>query len=164
MTTDPLYDVEITVDTIDSHYWNYKINPQEIDKSWGESIWSDFSDFSEEALKICVEIFDDEIARKIASDLTDCDVIRFSDGYWYKFTRKDVTKENAILVMCEKCNISINDITSFGDDLADIGMLKMTGKGIAMGNALDEVKEIADIVIGSNDDDGIAEYIEKNIL
>ena len=33
-----------------------------------------------------------------------------------------------------------------------------------MGNALDEVKEIADIVIGSNDDDGIAEYIEKNIL
>ncbi len=62
--------------------------------------------------------------------------------------------------MCEKCDISINDITSFGDDLADIGMLKMTGKGIAMGNALDEVKEIADIVNGSNDD-GIAEYIEK---
>ncbi len=66
--------------------------------------------------------------------------------------------------MCEKCDIPVNDITSFGDDLADIGMLKMTGTGIAMGNALDEVKEIADIVIGSNDNDGIAEYIEKNIL
>ena len=157
-------DVEITVDTIDSHYWNYKIDPQEVDKNWGESIWSDYSDFSEEALKICVEIFDDDTAKKIVSNLTDCDVIRFSDGYWYKFTRKNVTKENAISVMCEKCDIPVNDITSFGDDLADIGMLKMTGTGIAMGNALDEVKEIADIVIGSNDNDGIAEYIEKNIL
>lgn len=34
------------------------------------------------------------------------------------------------------------------------------GKGIAMGNAADEVKEKADLVIGSNDEDGIAVYLE----
>ena len=52
-------------------------------------------------------------------------------------------------------------ISAFGDDLADIGSLKMCGTGVAMGNALPEVKEAADITIGSNDEDGIAEYLEK---
>ena len=56
-------DVEITLDTPDTHYWNYKIDPQKLDKSWGDSVWTDFSDFSEEALKMCVEIFDEVKAK-----------------------------------------------------------------------------------------------------
>ena len=34
-------DVEITVDTIDRHYWNYRIDPKQTDPSWGSSIWTD---------------------------------------------------------------------------------------------------------------------------
>lgn len=52
------------------------------------------------------------------------------------------------------------EITAFGDGYADTGMLELCGKGIAMGNAADEVKEKADLVIGSNDEDGIAVYLE----
>lgn len=40
-------------------------------------------------------------------------------------------------------------------------MLKLCGMGIAMGNAIKEVKEIADLVIESNDKDGIAKYLEN---
>lgn len=40
-------------------------------------------------------------------------------------------------------------------------MLELCGTGVAMGNAIDEVKESADIVIGSNDEDGIADFIEE---
>ncbi len=43
-------------------------------------------------------------------------------------------------------------------------MLELCGLGIAMGNAIDAVKEKADVVIGSNDEDGIAAFIEENIL
>ncbi|MBO7425773.1 MAG: Cof-type HAD-IIB family hydrolase [Clostridiales bacterium] len=153
-------DVEITIDTLTDHYWNYKIDPKEVDKSWGGSIWTDFSSFSEEALKMCVEIFDDKKADELKLRLPDCDAIRFSDGYWYKYTRKGVTKEDAIKIVCDSLRITLNDIISFGDDFADIGMLKMTGIGVAMGNSIDEVKRIADIVIGSNDEDGIADYLE----
>lgn len=96
--------------------------------------------------------------------LHDCDCIRFSDGYWYKFTRKDVTKEKAIMEICSACGIKAKEIIAFGDDYADIGMLKLCGKGIAMGNAINEVKEIADLVIGSNDEDGIAEYLRQSII
>ena len=53
---------------------------------------------------------------------------------------------------------------AFGDDLADMGMLKMCGIGVAMGNAVDEVKAMADIVIGTNDEDGIADFLEERFL
>lgn len=152
-------DCEITVDTVDSHYWNYKIDPRKQDHSWGDSIYTDFTDFEEASLKICVEIFEDSQAARLREMLDWCDCIRFSDGYWYKFTPKTATKEQAVQVVCSVCGIGAKEITAFGDDLADIGMLQLCGTGIAMGNAVSAVKEQADLVIGSNDEDGIAEYL-----
>ena len=154
-------DVEITVDTIDKHYWNYKIDHKKIDANWGDSIWTNYNDFLEESLKICAEIFEAEKAKKLERCLTDCDMIRFSDGFWYKFTRKGVTKESAINLIYDKCRIEVSNIIAFGDDYADIEMLKVAGIGIAMGNAVDEVKEAADIIIGTNDEDSIAVYLEN---
>lgn len=156
-------DCEITVDTVDKHYWNYKNDPKELDKSWGDTVYTDFGDFEHPSLKVCVEIFDGKKAEALKKELLYYDCIRFSDGYWYKFTKSEVTKEKAIRVVCDACNISLSDIIAFGDDFADIGMLKLCGLGIAMGNAIDEVKVVADVVIGRNDEDGIAEYLEKII-
>ena len=113
---------------------------------------------------MCVEIFDEEKAKILTERLEQCDCIRFSDGYWYKFTRKNVTKENAIMRIAEAYGFGMESIIAFGDDFADIGMLELCGLGVAMGNAIDEVKDRADIVIGSNDEEGIAYFIEENIL
>ena len=66
--------------------------------------------------------------------------------------------------IAEVCGFSTDSIIAFGDDCADIGMLELCGTGVAMGNAIDEVKERADIVIGSNDEEGIADFIENEIL
>ena len=66
--------------------------------------------------------------------------------------------------LTEVCGFSTDSIIAFGDDYADIGMLELCGTGVAMGNAIDEVKERADLVIGSNDEDGIAGFIENEIL
>lgn len=157
-------DCEITVDTVDAHYWNYKVNPKQQDKSWGDSVYTDFSDFNYSSLKMCVEIFDASRAERLQKELTQCDCVRFSDGFWYKFTKKTATKENAILHMCEVCEITKDDIIAFGDDYADIGMLKLCGVGVAMENAIDEVKAVADCVIGDNDNDGIGKYLLDTIL
>lgn len=152
-------DCEITVDTLENHYWNYKIDPKKQDQSWGDSIYTDFKDFNQESLKMCVEIFDSDKAEKLKNILTDCDCVRFSDGYWYKFTKKGVTKEKAITEICHVCKFEPENIIAFGDDFVDIGMLKLCGIGIAMGNAIRDVKQIADVVIGTNDNDGIADYL-----
>ena len=157
-------DCEITIDTVDEHYWNYKIDPKQQDRSWGDSVYTDFYDFEHESLKMCVEIFDEKAAEKLQQNLLGCDCVRFSDGYWYKFTKKTATKENAILHMCKECGITTDEMVAFGDDYADIGMLKLCGIGVAMGNAIDEVKAVADYVIGDNDNDGIGKYLQNAMM
>ena len=94
-------DCEITIDTLDAHYWNYKEDPNKSDATWGETIYTDFTDYSEKALKFCVEIFDDSLANRLAACLPNCDCLRFSGSAWYKFTKKEATKENAIQKVCK---------------------------------------------------------------
>lgn len=154
-------DCEITADTVDHHYWNYKTDPKKQDKSWGDSIYTDFENFEKRTLKLCAEVFDSERAERLIKLLPDCDCKRFSDGYWYKFTKKGITKENAVMEVCAKCGIQADEIIAFGDDYADVGMLELCGTGVAMGNAIDAVKEKADIVIGSNDEDSISDFLER---
>ena len=154
-------DCEITVDSLNGHYWNYKTDPNKKDATWGDTIYTDFEDFWEKALKFCVQIFEDAQASTLIRRFSHCDWARFEGGFWYKFTRKDATKEYAIQKACQILGIDLEDVTAFGDDIPDIGMLKLCGTGIAMGNAFDAVKEAADMVIGSNDEDGIAVYLEE---
>ncbi len=157
-------DCEITVDTLDAHYWNYRTDPKEQDKSWGDSIYTDFTGFHHEALKICVEIPDPGIAQKLCGHFPELDSQRFSDGDWYKFTKSGITKEKAILAVCKAFHADVSEIVAFGDDYADIGMLQLCGIGVAMGNAIPQVKDAADAVTLSNEEDGAAAYLEKWII
>ena len=68
------------------------------------------------------------------------------------------------MMITEVCGFGTESIIAFGDDYADIGMLQLCGTGVAMWNAIDEVKDKADVVIGSNDEDGIAVFIENEII
>ncbi len=155
--------IEITVETLTEHFWNYTVDPLKWDPSWGGSTYTDYMDWKEPALKVCVQFFKEKDAEVFAENLPDVDMIRFTESYWYKLTKKGITKENAIRIACRKAGIPLSEVTAFGDDLADIGMLKLCGKGIAMGNAIDAVKEAADEVIGTNDADGIAIYLEGGL-
>lgn len=157
-------DCEITVDTMDQHFWNYKVDPKKQDASWGDSVYTDFHEFGQPALKVCVEIPKEQDALLLKERMQDYDCARFSDGFWYKFTKKSATKERAIAEVCRVLKMQKEEIAAFGDDYADSGMLAFCGWGIAMGNAIPSVKEHADIVIGSNDEDGIAEYLERTCL
>ncbi|EAD7988570.1 Cof-type HAD-IIB family hydrolase, partial [Listeria monocytogenes] len=55
------------------------------------------------------------------------------------------------------------DIIAFGDETNDLQMLDYAGVGVAMGNATESVKNVANVVTASNQDDGIAVYLEENL-
>jgi len=57
-----------------------------------------------------------------------------------------------------------SEITAFGDDLNDIDMLEFSGISVAMVNALDNVKAVADYICDTNDNDGVAKWLEENLL
>lgn len=79
-------------------------------------------------------------------------------------TNKRATKENALYKFGEFFNIDVSKIIAFGDDTNDIGMIKAAGTGVAMGNSIDEVKSSADFVCDTNDNDGVAMWINKFLL
>lgn len=155
---------EITVDTVSEHYWNYTFDPSLLTPDWCQSVYSDFHDFSEEALKICVQISDETTAKKIAASVPDCDYVKFSDVDFYKFTKKGATKEKAAQIAVKTLGTALDEVIAFGDDTVDLEMLRLCGCGVAMGNAIDAVKRIADGVTDTNDRDGVAKYLEEKLL
>ena len=66
--------------------------------------------------------------------------------------------------MLFRSGISFDQVIAVGDNLNDIEMIEAAGLGIAMGNSPQELKDIADYVAPSNDEDGVAYVVEKFIL
>ena len=78
-----------------------------------------------------------------------------------EFLHPEVSKGNALRIIASDLNIMPEEIVAFGDNHNDIGMLRLAGLGVAMGNAHEEVKAAADYVTGSNAEDGVAAVIEE---
>jgi Cof subfamily protein (haloacid dehalogenase superfamily) len=71
-----------------------------------------------------------------------------------------VTKAAGLAWFCERAGVDAAEVVAFGDMPNDVPMLVWAGRAIAVGNAHRAVKEVADEVVPSNDDDGVATYLE----
>jgi Cof subfamily protein (haloacid dehalogenase superfamily) len=71
------------------------------------------------------------------------------------------SKGSGLQYVMERRNIAKNEIIAFGDDENDIPMFRTAGFSAAPDNAKDTVMEAAHIVIGSNAEDGVAEFLEE---
>ena len=120
--------------------------------------------FQEEALKICIELKRPEEAETIAGSVTGCVWTKFSDGDWYQFTKEAASKWNAVRAISQQTGIAVSDMAAFGDDRVDMEMIRHCGIGVAMENALDEVKQAADDITGTNEEDGVARWLEAHLL
>lgn len=74
------------------------------------------------------------------------------------------SKGNAVKILCKHLGINIEEVIAFGDQMNDISMIETVGFGVAMGNAKDEVKSIADYVTLTNDENGVAYAIKTKVL
>lgn len=92
------------------------------------------------------------------------------DGYevvWYpkinyaEVTMPHATKGESIKEVLQLLNIKKENSIAFGDGDNDIEMLQMVGRGVAMGNATEHVKEIADTVTETCEDEGIVRELQR---
>lgn len=81
-----------------------------------------------------------------------------------EINKRGVHKAKALQIICEKLNISMEQVIAMGDSLNDYKMIERAGLGIAVKNAQRSILEIADYVTKSNNDDGVALAIEKFVL
>ena len=85
-------------------------------------------------------------------------------GYRHIDTAAAYLNEEAVGAAIKESGIPREEIMAFGDGNNDLKMLKEVGTGVAMENAIPSVKEAADYVTLSNDEEGVAKFIEKYML
>lgn len=111
-----------------------------------------------------IAFFDKENEPRIMQDvLKECNSNRWHP-YFSDCVAKGTNKATGIDEICRYYNIDLAQTMAFGDGGNDIAMLKHAGTGVAMGNALDEVKQYADLVTDSVDDNGIANILNCLLL
>lgn len=83
----------------------------------------------------------------------------YTNDQWLEIMPPDAAKANAVLHLKEL--LGCDRVVAFGDGLNDMDMFKIADASFAVANAADDLKSIATAVIGSNDDDGVAKYLQK---
>ncbi|MCL2371899.1 MAG: Cof-type HAD-IIB family hydrolase [Defluviitaleaceae bacterium] len=90
-------------------------------------------------------------------------MIVFKDGMAL-IAREEAVKSKAVAAVAGYWGIKPAEIAGFGDDLNDIDLLQYCGVGVAMANAQDETKQVANQICDTNENDGVARWIEENLL
>ncbi len=113
--------------------------------------------------KISLNFDDYDLRARVRDGLSGRDDIEVSSSFInnLEINEKGATKGQAILTLAEYLGIDPSQTIGFGDGANDISMMKAVGIGVAMENAIDEVKEAADLVTLTNDEDGVAVALEK---
>ncbi len=86
-----------------------------------------------------------------------------SEPFFVEIMPRGVDKAASLGVLLDMLGMKREDMVCCGDGFNDISMIKYAGTGVAMGNAIDEVKAAADFVTLSNDEDGLVPVIDKYI-
>lgn len=87
-----------------------------------------------------------------------------SKPFFLEFTALNVTKGTSLDQLTQKLGIKAEEVIAIGDSYNDITMIEFAGLGVAMGNAPEAIKEIANHVTDTNNNDGVAQVVEDFIL
>lgn len=87
-----------------------------------------------------------------------------SEPYFLELVPKGIDKARSLSVLLKEINIKKEEMIAVGDGFNDLSMIQYAGLGVAMANAQPVVRENADYITLSNDEDGVAAVVEKFIL
>lgn len=96
------------------------------------------------------------IREAIQKDFSDKVNFMVSGSIYMDLMIPGIDKGTGLKHYCELSGIDLSEVIAFGDNYNDLELIKVAGIGIAMGNAVDALKAVADRVTASNDEDGIA--------
>lgn len=171
-------DGEIIVESKnDSEFLDSGINVNN-EKIEGKNIEKEINKNKNILKSLCLIIGDKKALENVIKKLNNMENIETSGICNYLYKTKDkkyetayidimkngVSKRNAIKIVADKLGIKQEEIIVMGDGRNDIPMFDGVGLSVAMENSVDEVKEKADYITASNNDDGVAKSIKKFIF
>ncbi|CEX92611.1 HAD superfamily hydrolase [Streptococcus pneumoniae] len=105
-----------------------------------------------------------EVEKKLQQQLEGQLSVMRSKPFFLEFTEAGVTKGTSLNKLIQKLGIKREEVIAMGDSYNDQAMIEFAGLGVAMGNAPDDIKEIANYVTDTNMNDGVAKVVEKFVL
>ena len=150
----------------DTTYYSYKDN-KKYDVSYIKNV--DNIDEIDECI-MRMNIFVDDLKLEYYCNLIsnkfpdiNCFIMQDSDASlkWLVVNPKGINKKTTLGLLGNELNVNLEEMIFFGDGLNDLEVIKAVGLGVAMGNALDEVKKCAKDITLSNNDNGVVYYLDK---
>lgn len=145
-----------------SWFWAYSV-----EGSYNERNWNDELIETQQWLKFGYTSEDSAIRHQLITELQDMGGLEITNSSpWnLEVNPKGINKASGIGVVCKDLlGIEMSEVVAVGDSLNDLAAIQAAGLGVAMGNAQETVKELADVVTASNNEDGIALIIRDYIL
>ena len=128
-----------------------------------EDIWAVWDSHIDKIENINIIFEDQEDKKRIWDELRSMENIGFtvtsSTSYNLEIGGENTSKANALKEFADISGIPLERVMSFGDSSNDMAMIKESGFGVAVDNAVPEVREAADFVTASCDDEGVAKAI-----
>jgi HAD superfamily hydrolase (TIGR01484 family) len=123
------------------------------------------------AIEMAVMRLDIETADKVMEDLSKIEGVTAHKIVSWQENKRDInithvssTKHHGVLEVARRLNIDTQQIIGVGDGYNDFPLLMACGLKIAMGNAVQDLKEIADYIAPSVEQDGVVDIVNKYIL
>ena len=124
-------------------------------------------DIKEGAAKVIILKHPDEavaVKDKLALELGDEYEVAMSKPFFIEINDKGISKGVSLDSLCKKFGLTNENVMALGDGLNDLSMIEFAGMGVAVDNANPTLKEAANFISKSNDEDGFAYAIEKFVL
>jgi len=154
---------DIAVATQDRYLVSYTSPPDHPDYANGV-IYNFRKPLGVPAYKITAEVFGGKLGHEIAAKYPTSSYVSYIGELWGKFAHREAEKMAALEAVLPVFGMNAKQVAAFGDDLIDLDLITRCGFGIAVENAIPEIKAAADEITGSNDEDGVADWIERNLL
>ena len=81
--------------------------------------------------------------------------------WWFEVFNKKCSKSRGLRDICSIYNIPLENAAYIGDNYNDVEAMRVAGYSVAVNNAPDDIKQMCDLVVSSNNEDGVAEALEK---
>lgn len=132
-----------------------------------DSEWSALFDQKKEVFGKCImlDVSKDKL-KKIEDELSKTGMfeITYSGKFCLEINSKGVGKGKAVDMIAKHYEIKQEEVICIGDNGNDISMIKYAGLGVAMKNGTQAVKDVADYITDTNDNNGVAKVVEKFIF
>lgn len=137
-----------------------------VEGSYNERSWESTLLENNQWMKFGYYTQDDDIRHSILMELQNMGGLEITNSspYNLEINPAGINKASGIQMVCDLLGLEMSEVVAVGDSLNDLAVIQAAGLGVAMGNAQIAVKENADVVTASNNDDGIALIIRDYIL